>query len=318
MKLRYLGYACTNVTLNETTGRTLRLSNLSPERALAVSLANLDALERILSWNVEQGIFMFRVSSSVIPFASHPDHPFLWQSRLEERFEHLRQLVARHNIRLSMHPGQYTVLNSPREDVVQRSLAEINYQAQFLQAIAPGGGDVVLHLGGAYGDKAAAVERFARNFQQLSPAAQHQLVLENDDTVYALDEVLPLCERLGLAMVFDIFHHRCHPGRDDWREGLDEHLEAIVGTWKGRTPKFHISSQRPDAPRGAHADLIEHDDLDRFCELMGEVDGPRHFDLMVEAKLKDRAVLDLLGYLGLRPPREESDPLDDLLSDSLS
>ena len=119
MKLRHLGYACTNVTLGCTTGRTLRLANLTEERAAAVIAENLATLQNVLSWNVSQDIRFFRVSSAVVPLASHEAFPVDWQMLFAPELAEIRRFVMDNGVRLSMHPGQYTVLNAPRPEVVR-------------------------------------------------------------------------------------------------------------------------------------------------------------------------------------------------------
>lgn len=293
MKLRHVGYACINRTLDLTTGRTLRLSNLTEEYAAEITAANLSSLVRILEWNAEQGLGMFRISSSVVPFASHPEFSLDWREHFADELGRIRRLAEQHGLRLSMHPGQYTVLNSKKDDVVERAIAELDYHARFLDAVTPGGGDIVLHVGGAYGDKQKSMERFAQHFRKLSSSARRQLVIENDDTVYNVDEVLELCAEIGRPLVFDIFHHQCNPTDEDWRDNLIPRLEAVVATWDGKPPKCHISTGR-EGTRTSHADYISPEDFETFVALMDEVDGDAPFDLMVEAKEKDKAALRLL------------------------
>jgi UV DNA damage endonuclease len=293
MKLRNIGYACINRSIDLTTGHTLRLANLDDETVAGVIAKNLANLGDILEWNVEHGIRFFRVSSSVIPFASHPEFTLRWRDRFSEELAAIRNMVRDLDCRLSMHPGQYTVLNSNKPDVAERAVDELNYHAAFLEAVTPDGGDIVLHVGGAYGDKPRSMQRFADNFDTLSEAAQSQLIVENDDTVYTLDEVLALCQQIERPLVFDIFHHQCNHERDHWRDGLVGRLEAVVGTWRGRAPKCHISTQR-EGTRISHADYISEHDFQTFVDIMNQVDDDAPFDLMVEAKNKDEAVLRLL------------------------
>ncbi|MGM0554934.1 MAG: UV DNA damage repair endonuclease UvsE [Myxococcota bacterium] len=296
MRLRHLGYACINCTIDTTTGRTLRLDNLDEAYVSEIIEANLAALTSILAWNVDHGLKLFRISSSVIPFASHPAFPIDWRARFADQLAAIREFGVAHDLRLSMHPGQYTVLNSNRPDVVDRAVAELDYHARFLEVVTPDGGDIVLHVGGAYGDKPSAVARFVQNFARLSQATRDQLVIENDDTVYTLDQVLDLSRRIERPVVFDIFHHRCnHPG-EDWREGLVQKLEAVNLSWPTRPPKLHISTAR-HLGKTAHADFIDPADATTLLDLMAQVDADRPFDLMVEAKQKDIAALALRAEL---------------------
>ncbi len=294
MYLRHLGYACINRSLEKTTGRTFRLASLSAERVREVGGANLDALYDILRWNVSRNIRFFRVSSGIIPFASHDEFDLDWQTMFSPKLDRIRAYVEQEGLRVTLHPGQYTVLTSPKPDVVERAIAELDYQAAFLDAVDPWQGTMTLHVGGAYGDREAAKDRFADAFERLSPLSQRCLALENDDTTYGTDEVLAFCQRIGVPMIFDYFHHTIFPGSDD--EGLTEKIEAIVETWDGRVPKFHLSSARPEGRRTAHADLLEESDLQRFLSIMTDVPVDAPFDVMVEAKEKELAVLPLRSY----------------------
>jgi len=296
MYLRHLGYACKNVTLRLNTGQTFRLSSLTPERAATTVAANLDALEAMLRWNAAHDIRFLRISSDIVPFASHPASSFDWEEAFTDRLAEIRAYADAEGIRLSMHPGQFTVLASPRPEVVEAALADLAWQARFVHALDPDEGTLTLHVGGAYGDKPSALERFAQNFRRLTPLAQRMLILENDDKVYHADDVLPLCERLGVPMVFDFFHHRLHHLEGRREVGLLDLRERVVATWGERVPKFHLSSARDGGPRTAHGDFVLEEDLTAALDLMAQVGGDRPFDLMLEAKQKDCAVLPLRHF----------------------
>lgn len=293
MQLRHLGYACINLSLKRTTGRTLRLANLQAERVSQVIENNLNDLQAILEWNLAHGIRFFRIGSSVIPFGSHPEFPIDWQERFSPALIGIRSFVERHNLRLSMHPGQYTVLNSNNPLVVERAVAELEYHAAFLKCVDPCQGTMTLHVGGAYGDKVSAIRAFIESVEMLSPTARACLAVENDDTTFDINDVLTICECTGLPAIFDLFHHQCHHRRTDWQDELPELLERVVATWGERVPKFHLSSAR-ESGSTAHADYVQEEDLNMALTFMREVDGGAPFDLMLEAKAKEGAVLRLL------------------------
>ncbi len=291
MKLRYLGYPCTNVTLNLTTGRTLRLANLKEPRLSEVVRENLSTLLELLRWNVARDIRFFRVASSVVPLASHEAFPTDWQTVFAGELAQIRAFVGANDLRLSMHPGQYTILNAQQPVVVAAAVRELEYHAAFLNATDPRSGTITLHVGGAYGDKAAALTRFAETFPRLSPQAQARLTLENDDRTFTAGEVLGLCEALNIPVVFDFFHHKLNPTLETWDVDLLPLLERVVKTWGARIPKFHLSSPRDFTT--AHADLVEAQDFAQTLDALAQVGGDAPYDLMLEAKLKDVAVLRL-------------------------
>jgi len=312
MRLRHLGYACLNTTLG-TRSRTVRLANLRTEAVIPVVAQNLDDVLASLRWNVAHGIRFFRISSDLIPFGPLAAFPFDWAEAFDWKFRQIRGLVKAENLRVTSHPGQYTVLNSPRETVVQNSVDELEHQARVLKLMDPRG-TMTLHVGGAYGDKPAALAAFERTLPRLSDDARSRLVLENDDTTFTLSEVVGLAERTGLGVVVDLFHHRLNPGTGTAAahpsgatedEGLIPLLGRAAATWNGRPPKLHLSSHKPGTRTG-HADFLDMDDVQTLVDLMaqvGEADAP--YDLMLEAKRKELAVLEVQRFLdtGERPAR---------------
>ena len=270
----------------------MRLANLTDERAEAVARENLTTLTEMLEWNLTQGIHFLRIGSSIIPLASHEAFPFDWRERFEKELTHIRDFTRQHNMRLSMHPGQYTVLNSPKETVVKASVRELEYHAAFLEAVDPDSGTMTLHAGGAYGDKVTSLERLEENIELLSPLARGKLTLENDDRTFHTEDILGVCEKMGLPVIFDFFHHKLNPVNERWDEGLVPLVERVVKTWDERIPKFHLSSPRDFTT--AHADFVELSDFLQVTDTLEQIGGDEPYDVMLEAKQKDVALLRLL------------------------
>jgi UV DNA damage endonuclease len=280
---------------------------------LSVSLDRLDA---ILGYLEDNEIGFYRMATGLAPYASHPD---LAQFRDQPRecAERLAELGARANakgIRLSTHPGQYTVLNSEDERVAALAVDELEVQAEILDGMGLGPeAVVVLHVGGAAGGTAAALDRFARGFERLSDAARARLVVENDDRAFGVADVVALANRIGRPVVFDVLHHHCHdPAGIPDREAL----ALAAGTWPaGVTPKVHFSSPRTAVeerrrrvgrrverslalpPLRAHADLVDPIAFEHFLD--STVAG-RAVDVMLECKAKDLALLRLREQLAAR------------------
>jgi UV DNA damage endonuclease len=283
-----LGYPCQNLTLPASTNHTLRLAGLSDRaKVRAIVDNNLDHLERILRWNAKRDIRVFRIGSSLVPFASHSAFPYDWAREHAARFAELAKLARELGQRLSMHPGQYVNPASPDPGVAAASLAEMRYSARVLSLLEAAGGVLIVHLGGAYGQKEAAWRRFVqvlRNEREILKS----LALENDERTWTVPEVIRPATALGVPVIVDTLHHRINPGDLTLREAID----LAFPTWRNR-PKVHISSQAPGKPVGAHDDYIQACD---WRELACALDG-READVMVEAKDKERALLDLRSII---------------------
>jgi UV DNA damage endonuclease len=277
---------------------------------------SLGYIREIFAYLDRNDIRMYRLATAVAPYASHPELP-RFHSQVEECANELAEVgeLARSlDIRLSTHPGQYTVLNSEDQAVQTAAAAELEVQAALLDAMGLGPeAVVVLHVGGAAGGLERGAARFERSFERLSQAARARLVIENDDRAYPISAVVDLARRLGLRAVFDPHHHRClDPDRIDDSEALD----LALATWPADVvPKIHFSSprldvtesrrkvgrrveRRPQLPQlRAHADLIDPMAFELFLK---EVVGDRRCDVMLEAKGKDLALIRLREQLVAR------------------
>ena len=277
---------------------------------------SLDHLEAIVGYLDDHGIAMYRMATGLAPYASHPDLTrFRSQPReCAQRLAEVGALATRLGIRLSTHPGQYTVLNSEDARVRRLAVEELEVQAEVMDGMGLGPeAVVVLHVGGAAGGIEAALERFERGFEQLSEAARARLVIENDDRAFALRDVLRLARRIGRPVVWDILHHHCYdPERIPDREAL----EMAVATWPaGVRPKVHFSSPKTAVEERkrkvgrrverslvlpqlrAHADLV---DPIAFEAFVTETAAGLDVDVMLEAKAKDLALLRLRSQLAAR------------------
>lgn len=282
-----LGYACINLSV-PTKLRTTRLKNATPERVVDLARGNLEETLKAARWNAQNGVGLLRFTSDMVPFATHPDLHVPWREALKEDFARVGEAIRATGQRVSTHPGQYSVLNSPRADVVEAAVRDLAYHADMLDAMGLAG-DMVVHVGGAYGDRDAARVRFVDTVRALPANVRRRLVVENDDVTWNAGEVLGVSRQTGLPVVFDVFHDRLLP-----TPGLDalEALRRALATWPaGRTPKVHYSDPAPAGRRGLHGDVVDPVAFGAFVE---RTRGLRAFDVMVEAKRKDLAVLPLL------------------------
>jgi UV DNA damage endonuclease len=282
-----LGYPAQNLTIPASTNRTLRLVNLDDaEKVRALVFENLLGLETILRWNAEHGVNLFRIGQSLIPFASHPAFPYDWEAEHGDDLRGIGELARSLGIRLSMHPGQFIQPGSLRPEVSERSLAELRYVARVFDLIGSFDSVIVLHMGGAYEDRAASTARFVEAMRSETGILRY-LTLENDERVWPVVEIVQTARSLGVPAIADAFHHGLNPGGLTLREALDLSLP----TWKVRTarPKVHLSSQDSHKQAGAHAYSV---DLGDWYALLDALDG-READVMVEAKGKEEALVPL-------------------------
>jgi UV DNA damage endonuclease len=282
-----LGYPTQNLTIAAGTNRTLRLANLrDKDKVRELVRKNIGGLARILPWNAARGIWLFRMGQAMVPFASHPDFPYDWE---EEHGAELRQagkLARELGIRLSMHPGQYIQPGSLNPEVVERSLAELRYVTRLFDLIGSTDSVLVLHMGGAYEDRAATTRRFAEVMRSETDVLRY-LALENDERVWAVPEIVETASALYIPAITDAFHHGLNPGGLT----LEEALDLSLPTWEARgdRPKLHLSSQDPEKQPGAHAYSV---DLVDWRALVDALRG-READVMVEAKGKEHALVPL-------------------------
>ena len=197
-----VGYPCINRTIGCLADRTFRLKSYSEERLKTTVDNNLECLEKILKYNVENDILFFRITSDLVPFDSHPICEFNWQECFSIKFEELGAFITRNDIRISMHPDQFIVLNSKSDDVVKRSIAELKYHAEVLDLLGlDNTAKIQLHVGGVYGDKAGSKDRFQSRFLKLERASSSFLTVERALKISRLEES-PRALRSVVAKIF--------------------------------------------------------------------------------------------------------------------
>lgn len=290
------GYACiSNIIKDCSTAKTVTVTQFKkindPETRLwklkHITETNLQNTIRLLWHNIAEDIMLYRFSSQLVPLATHQLGQ-IWDYTEEcaAQFAKIGRIITENGLKVSTHPGQYTVINTPKEDVFSRAKADLKYHNQVLEAMNLNStAKMVTHTGGVYGDKKKAKERFITNFKRLDSVIQSRIVLENDDTAYSIGDVLEICQELEIPMVLDVHHHNCYNQGED----LKEYLPKIFATWSKRRPKIHFSSPRSKEKPRHHADYIDAADFKEFLDLA----AGHNFDVMIEAKQKDKAVLKL-------------------------
>ncbi len=283
-----IGYACLVIGDINTSLSRCRLKNAADSNLRAIALANLLALEAMIDYNIKQGISLFRISSDIIPFASHPEIEFDWQNEFRELLDRMGSKIKSAGIRVSMHPGQYTVLNSPHTRVVENAAADLQYHAEFLDALSAGWeSKIILHVGGVYGDKNKAAASFIENFNRLPEPIQSRLVIENDDKNYSAEDVMEISQVTGIPMVFDNLHHLLNPSSNQLSQY--KWIELCRATWKAADgkPKIHYSQEKDGGIRGAHSNTIN---ARRFVDFYNGLPD-KNIDIMLEVKDKNLSAI---------------------------
>ena len=252
---------------------------------------NADALLASLQYCADNGIGCFRINSQILPIKTHPGCGYQVDDLPEgdeivRRFKECGKFVKKHKLRTCFHPDQFVALNSQRPDVVEKSVQELEYQAEVAEWV---GADVInIHGGGAYGDKQKALADFSQNLNLLSHRVRSRLSVENDDKTYTPADLLPICKATGIPLVYDVHHHRCNP------DGLsvEQATQKALTTWN-REPMFHISSpiegwEGPKPER--HHDFIDVEDFPTCWRR-------KKITVEVEAKAKEVAVENLMTEL---------------------
>ncbi|MCM3569938.1 UV DNA damage repair endonuclease UvsE [Neobacillus mesonae] len=294
MKIRF-GYVANALGLwNASPSKTVTFTRYSAlpkhermEKLRAITAENLLHTKRILYYNIAHEIKLYRLSSSLVPLATHPEAKWDFITPFKKEWEELGEIIQQAGIRASFHPNQFTLFTSPKEEVTMNAVKDMEYHYQMLKAMdALELGLINIHIGGAYGDKSSTLQRFHQNLKQLPSEIKRVMTLENDDKTYDVLETLMTCERENVPMILDYHHHMANPGEVD----LPLYLQRIFQTWKTRNliPKVHLSSPKSDQAFRSHAGFVSIDFVLPFLKMAKELN--QDFDIMIEAKQKDLAM----------------------------
>lgn len=281
-----IGYPCINLSVKEKSNHTFRVASYSHEKLQQTVLKNLLGLERIIDYNIQHGLLFFRITSDLIPLASHPVMDFNWQKQFKHLFTVIGEKIKKAGMRISMHPGQYTLINSPREDVVENSRKELLYHAQVLDLLGlDETAKIQIHIGGVYDDKQNSIKRFIENFFTLDPSVRKRLCIENDERCYSLQDCLLIQKACGISIIFDVLHHACFNNG----ESLTEALLLASKTWQKKDGILMVdySSQAKGERTGKHAATIDTQDFLKFLHDAKTIPC----DIMLEIKDKEKSAL---------------------------
>lgn len=287
-----IGYPCLNWTLGCKGSKTFRLASYSNNRLIESIENNLDCLLKMLEFNVKNKILFFRLSSVLVPFASHPVCKYDWQRHFKQTFINIGNFIKQHNIRISIHPDQFTLINSIDEDIFKRSHKELLYHSQVLDLMGLNStAKIQIHVGGVYKDKEKSINRFIKRFDRLDKAIIKRLVAENDDVSYTLKNCIDISGKTGIPVLFDAFHHSVNSSGESIHDGI----KVAAQTWKAKDGPLMVdySIQKPKAKPGSHAESINLSHFKRFLDST----KPYDFDIMLEIKNKEKSALQAIKVL---------------------
>ena len=292
-----IGYACINMTLQKaggiTTNRSMRQKTYN-ERGLdycsELALQNVKDLVHIIKWNNEMRIKQFRMSSDIFPWMAYYQLDELPDYEEISDYLYMAGDEASDKQRLTFHPGHFNVLGSPNPAVVKKTIKELNQHSQIMDIMGLSTtvyNKINIHVGGAYGDKQAALKRWVDNYYLLDHNTQRRLTVENDDkeNMFSVKELYKgITQQCGVPIVFDFYHHKFCTG------GLSEQeaLELALSTWpKDITPCTHYSESRRKEHLDESIRAQAHSDL-----IYNKIPTYGHeFDCVVEAKHKELAIV---------------------------
>lgn len=293
------GYVASALNLGNITSSSAltftRYKKLSDEERInelkRVTRSNLEALKQILEYNIRENIHFYRLTSKLIPLATHPEvKNWDYKEFFYKEFEEIGDMVKKNNLRVDTHPDHFNVINSTREEVFEATKRELLYHNDLFEMMDYDEGKMILHMGGAKNGKEVSINRFLDNFNKLANSLKSRIILENDDKSYNILDTLYVCKKLGIPMVLDYHHYICNRGD----EVLEEHIDDILNTWNNELliPKVHIAGPKEGEYDRAHADFLAPDIF--FCFLEYLKIANRDVDVMIESKMKDKALLKLI------------------------
>lgn len=292
-----IGYPCINYSINCSPNRTFRLKSYSEERLRDIIKNNLICLKEILNFNKKENLKFFRISSETIPFASHEVISIEWFKEFKSDLKEIGDFIRKNDFRVSMHPDQFILINSIKEDVFLRSVKELEYHVIVLDTMEIDfSHKVQIHIGGVYGDKNSSIDRFLKRYDTLPDFIKKRLCIENDDKYYDVTSAIKISKEKGIPIIFDYFHYKCNNNGEEIMSFFDE----VVKSWKkdDGIPMVDYSSQEKGARKGTHATKIDIKDFEEFLKIT----RPYDFDIMLEIKDKEKSAIkgrDVLKKLNL-------------------
>jgi UV DNA damage endonuclease len=302
-----LGYCCINLSLSDGVSKKERVGvNRSMtkktfeekgiEYVSELVLLNVKDLRKILIWNSEMGIKMYRMSSDMFPWMSEYEIEDLPDfAEILEMLQECGELAKSTGQRITFHPSPYGVLASLNENVVEKAIKELEQHAQIMDLMGLERSlqyPINIHVNTTKPSKEEAAERFCKNFGLLSESVQKRLVVEIDDKksqYTSVDLYEMIYKKIGIPVTFDYLHNLCNPPELSEKDSLF----LCLSTWpEDISPLTHYSESRKLFEDKSSKELAHTDWIYSKIETYG-----RNFDTELEVKMKDKALLKYLKEL---------------------
>lgn len=283
-----IGYPCINHSIGKKTVSTFRLTSYTEERLIKSIRYNLDTLLSILKYNVDHRLLFFRISSDLVPFASHPICTFNWKEYFRSEFNNIGKFIMSNNMRISMHPDQFVLINAKNNNIIQNSIKELEYHTEVLNLMnLDSSAKIQIHVEGIYGEKQISKKRFILNYNNLlSDNVKKRLVIENDDHLYNVNDCLEIHDEIKIPIILDTFHHECYA--DNFN--LIDAFKRVNHTWvnsKDGVMMIDYSGQEQNQRKGKHASTLDSEKFLKFILSINFID----FDIMLEIKDKEKSAI---------------------------
>ena len=297
MKIR-LGYVAITNALNITSSSTITYTNFIKKQDYNILYEiinnNLKALEEILKYNIKNKIHFYRLTSKLIPLATHPDIKYDYIKPFLKEFTIISKIIKDNNLRIDVHPDQFAVLNSVKKEVIKNTIQILLYHYNILHVLNIKDKIIILHVGSNAFGKQKSMTRFINNFQKLPYYLKQCIAIENDDKIFSIVDCLYIANELNIPVILDYHHFICHNPENI---NIEDVILDVFKTWKNKTPKIHFSSPKGNSKKDfrSHHDYI---DVMTFISFIDKIKNINiDFDIMIEAKAKDDALFRLVRQL---------------------
>jgi UV DNA damage repair endonuclease len=232
--------------------------DVAVEKLWNLMAQNIESTRKLVErvGNLDEPLRMVRVSSDLLPVYTEPNWSWFWRqadvrSYAETHFGQVGNLARSRNVRLSFHPGQFTVLASDSEDIVRRSIEEFEYHVDMARWMGYGKTfqdlKINVHISGRQGP-----DGIRRAHRQLTPEARNCITIENEENAWGLDDCLTISDLVPI--VLDVHHHWCREG--EYIDPTEDRVQRVIDSWRGVRPTLHYSVSREEYFAGYDTDKM--------------------------------------------------------------